>query len=116
MVSKNDKNWKSSSKLNLDSGFPRVLRNSDRAPAGVVYSGASPRKSGDGVRAFFGFASLVILFAVILFLAVRVAESAGIVAWRVGVLDALTLSLLYSLWRSIDSFVFGSVRNAGTKK
>jgi hypothetical protein len=53
---------------------------------------------------------LVTLYSVLLWLAVRVAESAGIVSWSVGVWDSLKLATLYVLWQSLSLVSWGSVK------
>ena len=98
--------------------FPRSLRNLDRAPAGSARSGAYETKKemgGDvmdkkpnmGIRAFAGFVTLVVLNAVVLWLVVRVLRSSGAFSWSVGAWDAVSLSALWTVWRSLDSYIFG---------
>jgi hypothetical protein len=53
---------------------------------------------------------LVTLYSVLLWLAGRVAESAGIVSWSVGVWDSLKLATLYVLWQSLSLVSWGSVK------
>jgi hypothetical protein len=53
---------------------------------------------------------LVTLYTVLLWLAVRVAESAGIVSWSIGMLDSLKLATLYVLWQSLSLVSWGSVK------
>lgn len=97
--------------------FPRSLRNTDRAPGGTVSGGAYRERKDYGgvvmdkrrnttVRALAGFATLVGMNATLLWLAVRTLRSIGALSWSVGVGDAVALAVLWTVWRSLDSYIF----------
>ncbi len=96
-------NWKNTNKA--PGSFPRAMRDFDR-----VSGGAPTQKRERTGNAMAGFVILVILHAVLLWTAVRVVESAGIVEWTLGVWDSLTLSVLYVVWRSLALVSWGSLR------
>ena len=107
-------NWKNTKKVNP--GFPRAIRDSqNRGNSGGASglfspSGASNLKSTQRERkrnAVMGFISLVVLYAVLLFLGSHVLESAGIVSWSMGVWDSLALVSLYILWQALSMVVWG---------
>lgn len=87
--------------------FPRVLRDTPTAPRVAVAGGAHPKKEG---KVFVGFVLLVITHASLLFLALAIAHSAGLTSVSVGVWDSLGLAVLYVMWRSFDSNIFGGNR------
>lgn len=100
-------NWKNTNKS--PGSFPRAFRDSQHFPS--VSRGAPARKKDrQGRNAFLGFLMLVTLYSVLLWLAVRVAESAGIVSWSVGVWDSLKLATLYVLWQSLSLVSWGSAK------
>jgi hypothetical protein len=91
-------NWKNTNKTS--GSFPRAFRDSP------ISGGApTPKKGGRDSRrvgnAFLGFLLLVGIHTVLLWLAVRVAESAGIVTWNVGWWDSLKLATLYVVWKAV---------------
>lgn len=85
--------------------FPRPIRDSKGAPRGVVYSGASSGKGGQRLGALLGFVILVSLNGALFMLAVSVLNTAGIVSWTLGYVDAVRLSALVTLWRALDTVV-----------
>lgn len=105
MNDKFDKSGKYSFKAK--NSFPRVMRDTPTAPRAAASSGASPKKEG---TVFAGFILLCVTHAVMLFLALAIAHSAGLVSVSVGVWDSLGLAVLYVVWRSFDSHIFGSNR------
>ncbi len=100
-----DKSGKYSFKVKNSS--PRVIRDSSIAPETTVAGGAHPKKEG---KVFVGFVLLVITHAALLFLALAIAHSAGLTSVSVGVWDSLGLAVLYVMWRSFDSNIFGGNR------
>ena len=101
-------NWKHSNKAEPAS-ISRAFRDSQNFPS--VSRGAPARKKDrQGANAFLGFIMLVALYTALLWLAVRVAESAGIMSWSVGVWDSLKLATLYVLWQSLSLVSWGSVK------
>ena len=87
--------------------FPRVLRDKPTAPKVAASGGAHPKKEGNVLA---GFVLLVITHAVLLFLALSIAHSAGLMSVSVGVWDSSGLAVLYVVWRSFDSNIFGGNR------
>ena len=87
--------------------FPRVLRDTPTAPRAATSGGAHAKKEG---TVFAGFVLLVVTHAVMLFLALAIAHSAGLVGVSVGVWDSFGLAVLYVVWRSFDSNIFGGNR------
>jgi hypothetical protein len=81
----------------ISGGFPKAMRDSER-----VSGGAPTQKRERSGNAFAGFVLLVILHTVLIWLAVRVGESAGIVSWSVGWWGSLKLATLYCVWRSVS--------------
>jgi hypothetical protein len=105
MNDKFDKSGKYSFKAK--NSYPRVIKDSPIAPGAGVAGGASVKKEG---TVFAGFILLCVTHAVMLFLALAIAHSAGLVSVSVGVWDSLGLAVLYVVWRSFDSHIFGSNR------
>jgi hypothetical protein len=87
--------------------FPRVMRDTPTAPRVAAAGGAHAKKEGN---VFAGFILLVITHAVMLFLALAIAHSAGLTSVSVGVWDSFGLAVLYVVWRSFDSNIFGANR------
>jgi len=100
-------NWKHTHKSG--SSFPRAFRDSQNFPT-VSRGAPTQKRDRQGGNAFLGFIMLVTLYTVLLWLAVRVAESAGIVSWSIGMLDSLKLATLYVLWQSLSLVSWGSVK------
>jgi hypothetical protein len=100
-------NWKHTHKSG--SSFPRAFRDSQNFPT-VSRGAPTQKRDRQGRNAFLGFIMLVTLYTVLLWLAVRVAESAGIVSWSIGMLDSLKLATLYVLWQSLSLVSWGSVK------
>jgi hypothetical protein len=100
-------NWKHTHKSG--SSFPRAFRDSQNFPT-VSRGAPTQKRDRQGRNAFLGFIMLVTLYTVLLWLAVRVAESAEIVSWSIGMLDSLKLATLYVLWQSLSLVSLGSVK------
>ena len=100
-------NWKHTHKSG--SSFPRAFRDSQNFPT-VSRGAPTQKREREGRNAFLGFIMLVALYTVLLWLAVRVAESAEIVSWSIGMLDSLKLATLYVLWQSLSLVSWGSVK------
>jgi hypothetical protein len=100
-------NWKHTHKSG--SSFPRAFRDSQNFPT-VSRGAPTQKRDRQGRNAFLGFIMLVALYTVLLWLAVRVAESAEIVSWSIGMLDSLKLATLYVLWQSLSLVSLGSVK------
>lgn len=100
-------NWKNTNKS--PGSFPRAFRDSQNFPS-VSRGAPTPKRDRQGANAFLGFIMLVVLYTTLLWLAVRVAESAGIVSWSVGVWDSLKLATLYVLWQSLSLVSWGSAK------
>ena len=100
-------NWKHTHKSG--SSFPRAFRDSQNFPT-VSRGAPTQKRDRQGRNAFLGFIMLVTLYTVLLWLAVRVAESAEIVSWSIGMLDSLKLATLYVLWQSLSLVSLGSAK------
>lgn len=101
-------NWKHSNKAEPAS-ISRAFRDSQNFPT-VSRGAPTQKRDRQGRNAFLGFIMLVTLYTVLLWLAVRVAESAEIVSWSIGMLDSLKLATLYVLWQSLSLVSWGSVK------
>jgi hypothetical protein len=101
-------NWKHSNKAEPAS-ISRAFRDSQNFPT-VSRGAPTQKRDRQGRNAFLGFIMLVTLYTVLLWLAVRVAESAEIVSWSIGMLDSLKLATLYVLWQSLSLVSLGSVK------
>lgn len=89
-------------------GFPRAIRDSAGAPGLGVQGGAPSRIVA---QALGGLVSLVGMYAVLLWVAVRVLRSAGAVAWSLGAWHALALAFLYVWWKALAQYVFGRLHD-----
>lgn len=84
---------------NSNPAFPRAIRDplSSEAPK-------RPRSSGapTGGGAFLGFVFVVLVNFAVLWLAVEILRSAGVVSWKLSPVETLSLAVLWIVWRAVD--------------